>query len=86
MKKEQTIWPGWYKQPVTEIVIAILNSFFRAAKRCLCGYKLVSVSVSWILQRAANALTAGNLPDSIFSLTSSTKSHTGACASEGHEI
>ena len=43
-KKEQTVWPGYYKQPVTEIVIAILNScFFRSAKRCGCGCKLVSV-------------------------------------------
>ena len=38
------------------------------------------------MQRAANALTAGNLPASIFSLTPSTMSHTGAHASAGHEI
>ena len=43
---------------------------FRAAKRCLCGCKLVSVQVSWVSQRAANALTAENLPTSIFSLYS----------------
>ena len=41
---------------------------------------------SWALQRAANALTAGNLPASIFSLTPSTMSPTGARASAGHEI
>ena len=59
---------------------------FRAAKRCLCGRKLVSVYVSCVFQRAANARTAGNLPTSIFSLTPSTMSHTGARASAGHEI
>ena len=38
------------------------QSIFRAAQRCLCGCKLVSVEDTWGLQRAANALTAGNLP------------------------
>ena len=42
--------------------------FFCAAKRCLCGCKLVSVQVSWVCQQAANALTAGNLPTFVISL------------------
>ena len=52
-----------------------MKRLFRAAKRCLCGRKVVSVQVSWVFQQAANARIAGNPPTSIFSLTPSNMSH-----------